>query len=102
MNMRVSGIRDFIILFSISCMLISSQAWAADTGFDTAKYATLIQIIGLIIFSVIVFTVGRMITCWYFKINEVVKLLTEIRDSLASMQAKGLSPGVSQKTDKLN
>ena len=100
--MRVSDIRGYIILFSISCMLVNSQAWAADTGFDTAKYATLIQIIGLIIFSIIVFTIGRMITCWYFKINEAVKLLTEIRDTLASMQAKGLNPNVPQKTDKLN
>lgn len=35
-----------------------------------------------VIASVILFFVGREIVCWYFKVNEIVKLLREIRDSL--------------------
>ncbi|MDP2816090.1 MAG: hypothetical protein Q8O19_05365, partial [Rectinemataceae bacterium] len=48
---------------------------------------------GFVIFAVVViviFLVCREIICWYWKINQQVALLTEIRDLLA---AKGTSQG---------
>ncbi len=36
----------------------------------------------IICISLLVFLVCREIVCWYFKMNEVTKLLKEIRDSL--------------------
>jgi Zn finger protein HypA/HybF involved in hydrogenase expression len=49
---------------------------------------------------VVVFLIGREIVCWYFKINEALGLLTQIRDLLAKMpkqtamaaQARTLNP----------
>lgn len=32
--------------------------------------------------GIVLFVILREFTCWYFKMNETVKLLTEIRDSL--------------------
>lgn len=44
---------------------------------DNAAYA--IIAVG---FLLLLFLVGREIVCWYFKINKMVELLEEIRDSL--------------------
>ena len=39
-------------------------------------------VVMIICISLLVFLVCREIVCWYFKMNEVTKLLKEIRDSL--------------------
>jgi len=48
-------------------------------------------VMGLGIFSIIVivavFLVCRIVACWYFRINEIVKLLTVIRDRLPTREA---------------
>ncbi len=44
---------------------------------DNAAYA--IIAVG---FLLLLFLVGRDIVCWYFKINKIVELLEEIKDSL--------------------
>ncbi len=44
---------------------------------DNAAYA--IIAVG---FLLLLFLVGREIVCWYFKINKIVELLEEIKDSL--------------------
>lgn len=52
---------------------------------------------GLLIFSVIlivIFLVCREIICWYWKINQNVALLTEIRDLLAAKGTSSTSPNV--------
>ena len=35
-----------------------------------------------IVFALLLFLLGREIVCWYFKINKIVEILEEIRDSL--------------------
>jgi len=48
-------------------------------------------VMGLGIFGIIVivavFLVCRIVACWYFRINEIVKVLTEIRDRLPSRES---------------
>lgn len=39
----------------------------------------LLIVIGVML---ILFLLGREIVCWYFKINKIVEILEEIRDSL--------------------
>jgi hypothetical protein len=55
---------------------------------------------GLVIFAIIViviFLVCREIVCWYFKFNQNVALLTEIRDLLA---AKGSSQSTTPPSER--
>lgn len=40
--------------------------------------------------GLLIFAVRREITCWYFKFNAMVKLLTEIRDLMRSRPAQHL------------
>ncbi len=40
------------------------------------------SVIGALVFGLIIFLVGREFFCWYWKLNKVVSLLTEIRDLL--------------------
>jgi preprotein translocase subunit SecY len=39
------------------------------------------QIIFFIIVALVVFFIGREIACWYFKINDIKKLLEEIEEN---------------------
>lgn len=48
---------------------------------------TIYTIIGLVIIIGILW-ICREIVCWYWKINDNIKLLTEIRDELKSMNRK--------------
>ena len=48
------------------------------SGSDITMIAT--YIVG----SLLIFLICREIVCWYFKMNEITKLLREIKDSLKS------------------
>lgn len=52
----------------------------ANGGVPTGL-GSLFPILGLLL-AVLVFLVCRELLCWYWKINQVVALLTEIRDHL--------------------
>lgn len=44
--------------------------------------AVLMYLIIWLIFTVGVFLIFREIICWYWKLNEIVRLLTEIRNNV--------------------
>lgn len=43
----------------------------------------------ILFFVVLFIIVGREIVCWYWKMNEVVKLLTRIADNLDRLVDRG-------------
>lgn len=45
-------------------------------------------VFGIIAIAVL-FLVGRILVCWYFRINEIVKLLAETRDRLPEQKESG-------------
>ena len=44
-----------------------------------------------IVFSLLIWLIMRPVWCWYFKINQNINLLTEIRDTLLEIKRSGLS-----------
>lgn len=46
------------------------------------------EFIVLILIFIVIFLICREIVCWYWKMNETVSLLTEIRDLLKSSVAE--------------
>ena len=50
-------------------------------GSNSSQDAALIFVIGLVV-AVVVLLIVREILCWYWKINQLIALLTEIRDGL--------------------
>lgn len=42
------------------------------------------EFITLTLVAIVVFLIGREIVCWYWKMNETISLLKEIRDLLKS------------------
>lgn len=52
----------------------------------------------IIVISVVVFLIAREVVCWYWKINENVALLREIRDLLKYSQAD--NSGVNAELEK--
>jgi hypothetical protein len=71
----VSGIISFFLI------LLASPAWASNGSFGDFFGYFLI----LLVINVILFLICREIVCWYFKINQRLELLTQIRDLLANM-----------------
>jgi hypothetical protein len=50
------------------------------------------ELIGIVVFIGILiglFLLLRNVSLWYFKINEIVELLTQIRNNLRELNAKG-------------
>jgi hypothetical protein len=63
------------------------QFASGERGFKVGHFGDLIQgIIIWLVFALIFMLILRELWCWYFKLNKMVSLLTEIRDSL-KMQA---------------
>lgn len=75
------GITGAATFFAVS-ILTPSHALAGNGGSDFSG-----ALIGLLI-VIIFFLVCREIMCWYWKINETVKLLTGIRESLQAIEQK--------------
>jgi hypothetical protein len=48
----------------------------------------------LICFALVIFIAFREIACWYFKTTDIVRLLTEIRDSIRK------SPGTTRQKER--
>jgi hypothetical protein len=71
----VSGSIGFLLI------LLASPAWASNGSLgDFFGYFFIFLVI-----NVILFLICREIVCWYFKINQGLDLLTQIRDLLANM-----------------
>lgn len=65
-------------------ILISSIPAYAGVGSDIAMYFFLYAVV-----IIIIFLICREIVCWYFKINERLSVLLEIRDLLRKSQVSG-------------
>jgi len=50
--------------------------------FKAGILSTLIIGISIVSFSIAIWLIMRPVICWYFKINEKIELLSEIRDLL--------------------
>jgi len=50
--------------------------------FKTGILSTLIIVISVISFNIAIWLILRPVICWYFKINEKIELLSEVRDLL--------------------
>lgn len=63
-----------LLSFTLCCLPLNAYA------FDSSDLSVGM---GLLLFiSIVISLICREIVCWYFKLNEVVSLLKEIRDSL--------------------
>ena len=51
--------------------------------------------------GLLVFLVGRELVCWYFKLNEIVSVLRQIRDRLVSIQVYGIGDDAAAKAAKI-
>lgn len=65
---------------------------------DIISLLVAVTVIALVI---VLFIIGRNVTLWYFRINETVTLLTEIRDSLRASQT-GSAPAPAQPVNRIN
>jgi hypothetical protein len=66
------------LLIAVVMALTPSYAYARGEG------ESLVYGLGVIVVAILIFLVGREVVCWYWKINEGIRLLKEIRDILKS------------------
>lgn len=48
----------------------------------------LVYLVGFVIVALMIFAAIRELLCWYWKINDRLALLTEIRDHLAAIRGR--------------
>lgn len=75
---------DSISLIAIMLLGVPSYAYASGEGEVITTVLIVTVVIGVI------FLICREMVCWYWKINQRVALLTEIRDLMASNQSSGI------------
>ena len=68
------------VMFFLSCALIVSPPAFASTSDDFAGWAFMVLSV-----LVIVLLILREVVCWYFKINSMLGVMTEIRDFLSQL-----------------
>ena len=57
--------------------------------------------LGIVVDVVVVFLLLREVVCWYYKVNQRVQLLTEIRNELRQARAvRGRAAGASSATEE--
>lgn len=56
----------------------------------------------IILGSILIFFIFREVVCWYWKMNETVSLLTEIRDLLKSSVAEESNKPMEEPTSLLD
>lgn len=60
----------------------------------------IVHVITILVIAIVLFLIFREIVCWYWKINQFVKLLEEIRDLLRSLPGQlSLDDNLSSKTE---
>ena len=66
--------------------------------FKAGIFSTLIIGISIISFNIAIWLILRPVICWYFKINEKIELLFEIRDLLEkqNMTQKSIIKNISE------
>jgi hypothetical protein len=74
----------------IAIMLFGIPYYAHAAGDGNAVTTALTTVLIAIVVIVVIFLICREIVCWYWKINQQIALLTEIRDLLASNRASGI------------
>ena len=84
----------FFVIFSCGIFL-PSYVYAYEGIF----FDTYLPLLGVLL---IVFLIFREIVCWYFKINQTIGLLTDIRNSLQYIQDSGLALKAKQQDDDIS
>ena len=76
----LNSFTTFVIIILIAILIMPTYAYAQTVG----QFFQIFLIILVVI--VVIFLIFREVICWYWKINEVVVLLTDIRRLLLTTQ----------------
>lgn len=81
--MKKISINIFIQLFSFIFPIYAF----AGTGIEGTNLASLFIIL---LITIVIFLICRELLCWYWKINQTISILIDIRDSLNHIKKTGL------------
>lgn len=79
MRKSITGLGLLLLAFYPLTIWAQGPAHAPDSSFDKSDVAILI---GVIVITIMLFFIGGVVLFWYWKINEILRVLKEISGKL--------------------